>query len=240
MDDDAAAPPDEPQREVLEVGQGSAAASGTVDLLALLALGELVGFERLSADSALAPTLDARAELAAMAVAEFGHHQLLRERLRSLGADPATAMAPFSAAFEEFHQRTAPGSWLEGLVKAYVGDGIAKDFTREAAAFVDASTRELVHRVLEDTGQTDFAVEHVRAAIAADPRVGGRLALWGRRLVGEALSQAQRVAAEHDALSALLAGTPDNPGFDLAEVGRLFARLTDAHTRRMATLGLSA
>ena len=34
----------------------------------------------------------------------------------------------------------------------------------------------------------------------------GRLALWGRRLVGEALSQAQRVAAERDALAALLVG----------------------------------
>ena len=46
----------------------------------------------------------------------------------------------------------------------------------------------------------------VREAIAADPRVAGRLALWGRRLVGEVLSQAQRVAAERDALSNLLVG----------------------------------
>jgi len=30
------------------------------------------------------------------------------------------------------------------------------------------------------------------------------------------------------------------PGFDLAEVGRMFARLTENHTRRMQALGLSA
>jgi hypothetical protein len=86
-------------------------------------------------------------------------------------------------------------------------------------------------------------VEKVRAAIAADPRVAGRLALWGRRLVGEALSQAQLVAAERDSLSALLVGGVDRPGVqraDLAEIGRMFARLTEAHTKRMAALGLSA
>jgi hypothetical protein len=32
----------------------------------------------------------------------------------------------------------------------------------------------------------------------------------------------------------------DRPGADLAEVGRMFARLTENHTRRMAALGLSA
>jgi len=56
---------------------------------------------------------------------------------------------------------------------------------------------------LDDAGQADFAVRHIRQAIVDDPRLGGRLALWGRRLMGEALTQAQRVAAERDALSAL-------------------------------------
>ena len=83
-------------------------------------------------------------------------------------------------------------------------------------------------------------MDRVRAAIDNDPKLAGRLALWGRRLVGEALSQAQRVAAERDALAALLVGGVDRPGADLAEVGRMFARLTENHTRRMAKLGLSA
>ena len=74
------------------------------------------------------------------------------------------------------------------------------------SAYLDASTRDLVLHVLEDTGHSKFAVDRVRAAIEADPRLAGRLALWGRRLVGEALSQAQRVAAERDALAALLVG----------------------------------
>jgi hypothetical protein len=80
----------------------------------------------------------------------------------------------------------------------------------------------------------------VRKAIEADHRVGGRLALWGRRLMGEALSQAQRVAAERDALSALLSGGVDRPGMDLAAIGRMFTRLTENHAQRMSALGLAA
>ena len=83
-------------------------------------------------------------------------------------------------------------------------------------------------------------IDRVRAAIVADHRLGGRLALWGRRLMGEALTQAQRVAAERDALSALLAGGVDRPGLDLAAIGRMFTRITERHTERMAELGLAS
>ena len=138
-------------------------------------------------------------------------------------------MEPFVAALDEFHRQTAPSDWLEGLVKAYVGDSIASDFYREVAARLDGDTRALVLGVLDDTGHASFAVEKVRAAIEADPRVGGRLALWARRLMGEALSQSQRVVADRDALSTMLVGGVAD-GFDLAEVGRMFSRITEAHT----------
>jgi hypothetical protein len=211
-----------------------------VDLLGALAYGELTAFERLADDAAFAPSIADKAALAAMAVAEYNHFAVLRSRLDQLGVSPEAAMEPFMPALEAFHERTAPADWLEGLVKAYVGDGIAADFYREVAAYLDDSTRDLVLQVLEDTGHSTFAVERVRAAIEADPRLACRLALWGRRLVGEALSQAQRVAAERDALAALLVGGVAHRGADLAEVGRMFARLTENHTKRMASLGLSA
>ena len=211
-----------------------------VDLLGALAYGELTAFERLADDASFAPSIADKASLAAMAVAEYNHFALLRDRLEAMGVAPEEAMEPFIPALEAFHERTAPADWLEGLVKAYVGDGIAEDFYREVAVYLDDSSRDLVLTVVEDTGHSAFAVDRVRAAIAADPRLAGRLALWGRRLVGEALSQAQRVAAERDALASLLVGGVAHRGADLAEVGRMFARLTETHTQRMASLGLSA
>lgn len=214
--------------------------AAVVDLLGVLAYGELTAFERMADDATMAPTLEDKAELAGLAVVEFHHFERLRDRLTELGVSPVDAMEPFRAPVDTFHAHTAPSSWLEGLVKAYVGDGIATDFYREVAVFVDAETRELVFEVLEVERHVTFVVDRVRKAIAADPRVAGRLALWGRRLMGEALSQAQRVAAERDVLTALLVGGVDRPGMDLAAIGRMFARLTDRHTERMAALGLEA
>ncbi len=145
-------------------------------------------------------------------------------------------MQPFVAAVDAFHARTAPADWLEGLVKAYVGDGIAADFYRAVAEVLDPDTRALVRTVLADTGKTEFVVARVREAIQADPRVAGRLGLWARRLVGEALGQAQRVAADREPLARLLVGETSR---QLGDIGRMFAQLTDAQAERMAALGLA-
>ena len=214
--------------------------AAVVDLLGAIAYGELTAFEHLAEDAASAPTLQDKVALAAMASAEFGHLGRLNERLEALGADPFEAMAPFQAPIDAFHEHTAPKDWLESLVKAYVGDGLARDFYREIAALLDVGTRDLILESLDSTAHSEFVVEHVRRAIEDDHRVGGRLALWGRRLMGEALSQAQRVAADRDALTALLAGGVDRPGMDLAALGRMFNRLTERHAQRMTELGLSA
>jgi tRNA-(MS[2]IO[6]A)-hydroxylase (MiaE)-like len=210
-----------------------------VELLGALAYGELTAFSRLAADADLAPSLSAKAELARLAVTEFAHFELLRARLDAMATDPDAAMEPFVAALDAFHERTAPQTWLEGLVKAYVGDSIARDFYREISAFLDPDLHELVTSVLADEGHAEFVVREVRHAIEVDPRVSGRLALYARRLVGEALSQAQRVAADRDGLTALLVGSVPGAGADLAEVVRMFGRVTEAHSRRMALLGLS-
>ena len=206
-----------------------------VDLLGVLAYAELSAFDRLAEDARLAPTLTGRAALARMAAAEIAHHGRLSARLTELGVDPAEAMAPFAPALDAFHEGTRPSTWLEGLVKAYVGDGLATDFYREIAAFLPAPDQALVMDVLADTGHADFAVREVRAAIKADRKVRGRLSLWGRRLVGEAITQSQAVIAEHDGLAELIvAGTGD-----LSGVARLIERITSAHTGRMKTLGLN-
>jgi hypothetical protein len=211
-----------------------------VDLLGGLAYSELTAFERLTEDATTAPTLEDKVALASMAVAEFGHFSRLRDRLSDLGADPFASMEPFHAPVDAFHAHTAPSNWLESLIKAYVGDGLAADFYREIATYLDPETRDLILATLDDTGQSQFAVDRVRKAIEENPKIAGRLALWARRLMGEALSQAQRVAAERDALSTLLVGGVDRPGMDLAAIARMFARLTETHTARMAALGLQA
>jgi hypothetical protein len=209
--------------------------SAVVDLLGLLAYGELTAFERMATDARMSPTLTDKIALASMAAAEFAHFQAIRVELERIGVDLEAAMAPFVPPLTAFHNLTAPADWLESLVKAYVGDAIAADFYREIAAVLEPGTRALVLDVLADTGHAAFAAERIRAAIAANPTVAGRLALWARRLVGEALSQAQRVAVDRDSLTKLLAGVGD-----VESVAEVFNRIMRRHTERMAVLGLSA
>ncbi len=213
---------------------------GAVDLLGTIGYGALAAFERLAEDARTVPTLADKVQIATMAAVQIGHFERVRSRLAELDADVMVAMQPFREAFNAFHAHTRPKDWLEGLVWTYVGDGFAADFYREVAAFVDPDTRALVHEVLADEAHAAFIVERVRSAIGSDPRLAGRLALWGRRLVGEALSQAQRVAADRDALTSLLTGTVDRPGMDLVAISRMFSRLIENHTKRMAALGLQS
>ena len=214
--------------------------AGVIDLLGTLAYGELSAFVRLAADADLAPTLAAKSALAGLAAVEFQHYETLRDRLAELGCDIETAMAPFVEALDGFHARTSPSTWLEGLVKYHVGDGIASDFYREISAYLDESTRQLVLSALEGGKKSTFVVAEVRAAIADDPKIANRLALWGRRLVGEALSQGQRVAADRETFSVLLVGSDGAAGMGLVGIVEMFGRITERHTQRMAELGLSS
>ena len=78
-------------------------------------------------------------------------------------------MVPFVAAWDSYHASTAPRSWLESIVKVYLGDGLAADFYREISGWLPGATGELVQRVLADTGHSAFAEREVQAACAGRP-----------------------------------------------------------------------
>lgn len=209
--------------------------AGVIDLLGMLAYGELLAFDRMAADARLAPDLHRRAILAEMAAVEIGNYRRLADRLTALGVEPETAMLPFVDALRAYHDNTEPSDWLEALTKAYVGEGISDDFFRAVAQFLEPADEALVLDVLHADGYTEFAADEIRAAIAADPKVANRLSMWARRLTGEALSQAQRVSEERTPLTALLLrGAGDQAALD-----RLFAGFTSAHTARMSSVGLN-
>jgi 1,2-phenylacetyl-CoA epoxidase catalytic subunit len=211
------------------------ATRATVDLLGVLAYGELSAFDRLSEDARAAPTLSGRATLSKIAAAEMGHFVLLEQHLGGMGVAVEDAMVPFVAGWNSYHASTMPRSWLESIVKVYLGDGLAGDFYREISGWLPGPTGELVQRVLADTGHSAFAEREVHAACEADRRMRDRLALWGRRLLGEAVTQAQQIVAERDELAAfIISGSGD-----LAAIATLLRRVQSNHSKRMAKLGLN-
>lgn len=222
-------------------GSSDGSSAAVTELLGLLAYAELVAFFRLSDDAELAPTLGAKGELAGLAATEYTHYKRVRDRLVELGVDPEEAMTPFTGPLDAWHDRTKPGTWLESLVKAYVGDGLAGDFYREIAERADEDTRALARTVLSESGR-EFIAAQVRDAVENDPPLAGKLSLWARRLVGEALSQAQIVATSRVELAALLVSGEDEDeagSGDLASVSRMFAKMTDAHNARLEAMGLN-
>jgi 1,2-phenylacetyl-CoA epoxidase catalytic subunit len=211
----------------------------TVDLLGVLAYGELSAFDRLAEDARHAPTLSGRAALSSMAAAEIGHFRMLEEHLLGLGVSVEDAMHPFVAQWDAYHESTAPRSWLESLVKAYLGDGLAADFYREIAGWLPGPTGDLVQQVLADTGHSAFAEREVKAACASSRQVHDRLALWGRRLLGEAVTQAQHIVAERDELAEFIVSGSVSGSGDLSGIAALLKRLQSNHGKRMARLGLT-
>ena len=207
-----------------------------MDLLGVMAYGELSAFERLSSDARYSPTLHDRAVLGRLAVIEFQHYELVSAKLDAMGLDAEAAMLPFQPSVDHFHERTRPADWYESLMKAYVIDTVSADFYRAISRYVDAGTRALVEQIQADGGATEVLRERLKTALADDPRLASRLALWARRLLGEALTQAQRVSFEHSFVGGLI-GADEDRSKEL--VRGLMDELAANHSRRMTQLGLA-
>ncbi|MEE6169031.1 MULTISPECIES: ferritin-like fold-containing protein [Mycobacteriaceae] len=208
---------------------------GVDELFAVLAYGEVAAFYRLTEEARMAPDLRGRINMASMAAAEMGHYETLRDALERRGVDVVAAMTKYASALENYHRMTTPSTWLEALVKTYIGDALAADFYLEIAHSLPEEIASVVRSVLSETGHSQFVVAEVQAAVTASVRQRHRLALWARRLLGEAVTQAQFVLADHDELVDLVMSS----GEGLTQLAEFFNRLQHTHHSRMQELGLA-
>ena len=207
---------------------------GVNELFALLAYGEVAAFYRLTDEARMAPDLQGRINMARMAAAEMGHFDVVRDALEARGVDVPAAMTRYASALEQYHRLTMPSTWLEALVKTYVGDAMAADLYLALAGSLPDEVADVVRAVLAETGHSQFVVAEVRGAVTASSRQRSRLALWSRRLLGEAITQAQFVLADHDELVDLVLA-----GGGLGQLTDFFDRLQHTHGERMRQLGLA-
>ena len=208
---------------------------GVNELFALLAYGEVAAFYRLTDEARMAPDLRGRISMASMAAAEMAHYELLVDALEKRGVDVLPAISKYASALEGYHRLTTPSTWLEALVKTYIGDALAADFYLEIADSLPDEVADVVRSTMSETGHSQFVVAEVRAAIAKSNKQRSRLALWSRRLLGEAITQAQYVLAEHDELVDLVVSRAGV----LVQVSEFFDRLQRTHDERTKELGLS-
>lgn len=230
-------------------------AADECELLGLVAYGQLAAFTQLAGDSRHAEDFDTCLQLAHLASAALAGQEDVLDRITALGGDPAARLESFVGSFDNFVDRTAPSTWWEGLLKGYVGFGVAHDFLQVLAQRVDGPSREALDAALASFAPDALAAEQLTAAAAADEVLGARLALWGRRLVGEALGFVNDLLTARPALGRVLVaepvvrgGTPEEGEQGAAPVpvqppmttARLFSLLTAEHSRRMGRIGLTA
>ncbi|GAB3408966.1 hypothetical protein GCM10027515_26940 [Schumannella luteola] len=189
---------------------------------------QLALFEDVSRAISAAPSTVAKTSLARVAAPHLDAHRGLVAELVARGVDPAEAMEPYRLDIDDFQRRTLGQDWFETLATCYVTAGFLTDFFLSLAAGLPAELRGRVESLLDVEAGEDVLIDELRAGIDANPRLGSRLAMRGRRLVGDTMLVAR---------SALGVGA-EGPGEERIEP--VFTELVAAHTRRMDALGLTA
>jgi hypothetical protein len=190
---------------------------------------QLMMFENLGRVVATAPTTEAKAALSEAAGFALAKYHGLTEEIERHGGDPAAIMEPITSEIDEFQRLTQGHDWYEAVATCYLSAGFLGDFFISlAAGLVPAASARVVAILEGDSGEALIARE-LLAAIETNPRLAARLALWGRRLVGDTMLIARsslRPTENHDS--------------DEARIEPVFTELIAAHTRRMDALGLTA
>lgn len=190
---------------------------------------QLLNFENLTGLIASAPTLENKTALARVASLSLEKYEGLVTEIEADGGTAADYLEPFAPRIESFQQATRGGDWYEGLVTSYVTAGILDDFFIALAEGLPDGPATRIRTLLSGNEGSRIIVEQLSASTATNPRLASRLALWGRRLVGDTLLIAR---------SALAAPEDQHP--DEARLEPVFTELIAAHTRRMDDLGLTA
>ena len=217
--------------------------ASAIEVLALVAAGELASFARLADDAAHAPELRTRIALSRMAAGELSHLEQVEARAHALGAPSEEfddSIWSYRELLSEFDARLVPRDWWERLVKTYIGYGIVLDVQREIVDGLSGDSREAAAPALAENGSAEFVVASLAPVIAAEPQLAARLALWGRRVVGEGLGVASRLLAGHPELAAVAASAQGASNATPETGSALIGRLTGEHARRMKRLNLTA
>ncbi len=204
----------------------------TPDLTAFLgqaAYLQLTIFENLGRAVATAPSTEAKATISRAAALSLAKHHGLTAEIERLGIPVATTMEPNREAIDRFQRLTQGSDWFETVTSCYVTAGFLDDFFLRLAAGLPREAAPRIGAILGNESGERLLGDELRAAIEANPRLASRLAMWGRRLVGDTMLVAR---------SALRAS--DNHDSDEARIEPVFTELIAAHTRRMDALGLTA
>lgn len=195
---------------------------------------QLVDFENLSVAITSAPTAEAKARLSTAASLTLAQHHALADEIVRAALDVGEVMGEFSAEIDALTTRLMGRDWPEMLVTCHITAGFLDDFLARLAAGLQRDVAGRVIKSLESDVGASIVADHIIQAIETDPLLGSRLAMWGRRLVGDTMLIA-RYTLESEKLT-----DPSQHDSVEARIEPVFTELIASHTRRMDALGLTA
>lgn len=179
-----------------------------------------------------APSAEARVALSEVVRIIASRGTAFARILESEDVEPQEAMRPFADTTRDFSNLIQGADWYEELLTIHVVSGLLEDFFVAIVPGLPEDDRDAMLRALRGESAHPQLVKLLQSAILLTPRLSDRLAVWGRRLVGDALLQMY-----------LAVNGPDDAGRAVPSQPRLepaFNDIVASHTRRMDELGLTA
>jgi hypothetical protein len=138
-------------------------------------------------------------------------------------------------------QRTEGFGWHEDLMRIYIVFGLIEDALQQVSKGLSPARRLKIESMMLDRSLESFCHEELSKAITESPEILGRLAMFGRMVVADALLEVRDSVSLDQILPAQMAQ-------DVTELAREQFRalepftsdLISEHTLRMDRLGLTA
>ncbi|SFS15466.1 tRNA-(MS[2]IO[6]A)-hydroxylase (MiaE)-like [Agrococcus baldri] len=179
-----------------------------------------------------APSLDARIALAEVVRIHASRAGAFARILDGEDVEADAALRPFTESTRDFTRAIDGADWYEQLLAIHVVSGLLEDFFVAIVPGLPEEDQDAMLRALRGESAHPHMVRLLLEAIEGTPRLSDRMAVWGRRLVGDVLLQMY-----------LAVNGPDATGRAVPSQARLepaFNDIVASHTRRMDELGLTA
>ena len=165
----------------------------------------------------------------------------IKAQIAKGGASEMDLQAEIRDRLDILVQRTEGFGWHEDLIRVHIVFGILEDSLHRVSKGLSPAKRIKIESLMLDRSLDTFCHEELSKAIAASPEISGRLAMFGRMVVADALLEVR------DSVNIELVVPKPLPA-DATELAReqfkalepFTSELIAEHTLRIDRLGLTA
>lgn len=192
-------------------------------------------------DSLNAPTPEVRERQVEIAKKYKERAEDIEAMIVKGGASEMDLQAEIRDRLDLLIQRTEGLGWHEDLMRIYIVFGILEDSLQQVSKGLSPARRIKIETLMLDNSLQNFCHDELEKAIAENPEITGRLAMFGRMVVADALLEVRDSVNLDEVLSEPLPADPTELAREQFKALEPFTSdLISEHTLRMDRLGLTA